>query len=99
LYIPDADTRGWEYWNSIVGEGGLVSTFDENKVPVSFKIELIRLPSEISSAYVNSIRDSFGLLSLALEKNVSGEIQGVPYVVPGGRFNEMYGWDVRATYV
>jgi alpha,alpha-trehalase len=93
LYIPEADTRGWEYWSSIVGEDGLVSTVDENSSPVSFKVDLIRLPSIISPAYFKSIRESFGLLSLALEDNGTGELHGVPYVVPGGRFNEMYGWD------
>jgi alpha,alpha-trehalase len=25
--------------------------------------------------------------------NENGNIQGIPFVVPGGRFNEMYGWD------
>ena len=34
------------------------------------------------------IRKNHGLLSLALKNS-----KGVPYVVPGGRFNEMYGWD------
>jgi len=33
-----------------------------------------------------------GALSLALEEK-GGSISGVPFVVPGGRFNEMYGWD------
>lgn len=31
-----------------------------------------------------------GLLSLALDEKTQ---QGVPFLVPGGRFNEMYGWD------
>src|SRR5690606_553288 len=30
-----------------------------------------------------------GLLVLALDE----QLRGRPYVVPGGRFNEMYGWD------
>jgi len=32
------------------------------------------------------------LLSLALRR-VGNTYEGVPFVVPGGRFNEMYGWD------
>ena len=32
-------------------------------------------------------------MSLALETNADGKITGVPYVVPGGRFNELYCWD------
>ena len=34
-----------------------------------------------------------GLLNLGLKKNKNGRIEGIPFVVPGGRFNEMYGWD------
>lgn len=34
-----------------------------------------------------------GPLSLALERRSGAELTGVPYVVPGGRFDEMYGWD------
>ncbi len=37
--------------------------------------------------------DEHGILSLALETNADGKIAGVPYVVPGGRFNELYCWD------
>ena len=33
-------------------------------------------------------------MSLKLELNAQGEpVCGVPYVVPGGRFNELYCWD------
>jgi alpha,alpha-trehalase len=53
-------------------------------LPKSCKIRVARLPEKITPAdekVVGEIRDH-GLLFL---KN--------PYVVPGGQFNEMYGWD------
>jgi alpha,alpha-trehalase len=34
-----------------------------------------------------------GPLSLALEQRAGAQLSGAPYVVPGGRFDEMYGWD------
>lgn len=34
-----------------------------------------------------------GLLALAMNSTKEGSMQGLPFVVPGGRFNEMYGWD------
>ncbi len=34
-----------------------------------------------------------GLLVLGLAPDALGNTSGVPFVVPGGRFNEMYGWD------
>ncbi len=51
-------------------------------------LEIIILPKAITPEYVKSINEKPGVLALALENN-----KGVPFVVPGGRFNEMYGWD------
>lgn len=50
-------------------------------------IKVIRLPEQ-ESAFDSVVGDRHGLLTLAAQNGV-----GVPYVVPGGRFNEMYGWD------
>jgi alpha,alpha-trehalase len=55
-------------------------------------IKAYKLPKVITPEFVKSLNDKPGILSLKLEK-VNGEIKGVPFVVPGGRFNEMYGWD------
>lgn len=52
----------------------------------NFRVEV--LPEEVTPEYVKSINQKPGILSLKL---VNGK--GVPFVVPGGRFNEMYGWD------
>lgn len=52
------------------------------------KFQVVVLPENISPEYVKSINDKPGILSLKLYEN-----KGVPFVVPGGRFNEMYGWD------
>jgi alpha,alpha-trehalase len=48
-------------------------------------------PDDVSG--MRSLEEHPGLLSLALRKSSDGNIRGVPFVVPGGRFNEMYGWD------
>ncbi|HEX9652319.1 MAG TPA: trehalase family glycosidase, partial [bacterium] len=52
-----------------------------------------KLPAEITPAFAKSLEGKHGLLTLKLQKSEAGEISGVPFVVPGGRFNEMYGWD------
>ncbi|MFP2996781.1 trehalase family glycosidase [Spongiivirga sp. MCCC 1A20706] len=54
----------------------------------SVQLEVVILPKDITAEYVQSINSKPGILSLKLV----GE-KGVPFVVPGGRFNEMYGWD------
>jgi alpha,alpha-trehalase len=61
-------------------------------------IDVVRLPEIITPQYVKSINTHPGILSLGLRKTFDPKtgsmvIRGTPFVVPGGRFNEMYGWD------
>lgn len=56
------------------------------------KLSVIEVPEKHSFDFLKSIQGKHGLLTLKLA-NVEGKMEGVPYVVPGGRFNEMYGWD------
>lgn len=51
-------------------------------------LQVVILPKDITAEYVKSINEKPGILALKIENN-----KGVPFVVPGGRFNEMYGWD------
>lgn len=43
-----------------------------------------KVPSKIDEHYLASLKGKHGLLVLKIDS---------PFVVPGGRFNEMYGWD------
>ncbi len=77
VYVPNNDSLALSYYHEL-----------QKKLA----IEVVQLPEKVTSEYVRSINDDSGILSLCLsEKN--GEIKGEPFVVPGGRFNEMYGWD------
>jgi alpha,alpha-trehalase len=77
VYIPFKDLAALKYYKNL-----------ENELP----IEAILLPEHITPQFVKSINKKPGILSLKLQEN-NGVIKGVPFVVPGGRFNEMYGWD------
>ena len=77
IYIPFEDQLALRYYQEL-----------QQILPV----EALQLPKEITPAYVKSINDQSGILALKLEEH-KGSIEGVPFVVPGGRFNEMYGWD------
>ena len=77
IYVPFKDTIALQYYQQL-----------EKTLP----IEAIQLPQIITPEFVKSINTKPGILALKLEKQ-NGKIQGVPFVVPGGRFNEMYGWD------
>lgn len=54
-------------------------------------VKLLPLPKAPDAAWVLSTTRAgrHGLLTLALDE----QGRGVPFVVPGGRFNELYGWD------
>jgi alpha,alpha-trehalase len=81
VYVPYTDTIAYRYYSNLANgrpEAG---------------ITVMRLPATVTPAYVRSLDESHGLLTLSLERLSGGGYAGVPYVVPGGRFNEMYGWD------
>ena len=55
------------------------------------KLGVAPLPNKITNTFLGDLTRTrrHGLLTLALD----GANKGRPFVVPGGRFNEMYGWD------
>jgi alpha,alpha-trehalase len=62
------------------------------------KLQVEQLPKNITPEYVKSINAKPGILALAMEKEFDEVTKkniwrGVPFAVPGGRFNEMYNWD------
>ena len=81
IYVPHADQLSYEYY-----------TKASSRYP-EYKIKVVRLPETIKPDYVLKLDGYHGILSLALSDGGAGGITAAPFVVPGGRFNEMYGWD------
>ena len=77
IYIPFTDNFGWQYFRKLA--------------PI-FNLKVVQLPRIITPEYVSSINEEGGILALALKKE-DQNMEGFPFVVPGARFNEMYGWD------
>ncbi|MEZ4874232.1 MAG: trehalase family glycosidase [Flavobacteriaceae bacterium] len=77
VYVPHTDYAALDYYMQL-----------KHDMP----LEVIQLPKKITPSYVKKINHKPGILSLKLSEK-EGEIKGEPFVVPGGRFNEMYGWD------
>lgn len=48
-------------------------------------------------AFVKQLNDAPGILALAMERktdaNGKAKLEALPFIVPGARFNEKYGWD------
>ena len=78
LFVPETDKQGVAYFTDL-----------QKELP-HFKVEI--LPKNYTAAYVETLNNKPGILALALQQKIYS-LQGVPFVVPGGRFNEMYGWD------
>ncbi|MDE3058847.1 MAG: trehalase [Bacteroidota bacterium] len=81
LYIPSSDQLAFSYYTDVA-----------KKFPQQ-NIKVVRLPEKVTPQYVHSLDGRHGLLSLGLQRNAEGKIEAIPFAVPGGRFNEMYGWD------
>ncbi|MEM9686205.1 MAG: alpha,alpha-trehalase [Bacteroidota bacterium] len=77
IYVPHNDSLAWNYYRYLRR---------------NYPIEVIKLPETIDPEYVKTLNDKPGLLALKLVGSKAG-VKGLPFVVPGGRFNEMYGWD------
>jgi len=78
LYVPAKDNVAFDYFKKL-----------ENTIS---KLKVVQLPENITDEYSLLLNKKPGVLALALQTE-DNKIKGVPFVVPGGRFNEMYGWD------
>ncbi len=86
IYIPFRDSFAYDYFTQVA----------ESRPHL--KLHVVQLPELITPEYVKSIDGHPGILSLGLRKSFDPKtngmiVRGTPFVVPGGRFNEMYGWD------
>jgi len=81
LYVAAADTAAFSYF------------VDVGRRHANWKLNVVRLPERITPQYVRSLNGRHGILTLSLKRGGGDSLDGAPFVVPGGRFNEMYGWD------
>ncbi|KFY79177.1 hypothetical protein V499_01797 [Pseudogymnoascus sp. VKM F-103] len=87
IYVPWGAPEQYEYYQEVA----------RNRPEI--RLDVRRLPEgPINPEYARDMDIAApGLLALGLEEYVDefGKIskRGLPFVVPGGRFNELYGWD------
>ncbi|OAX82906.1 neutral trehalase [Emergomyces africanus] len=87
IYVPLGAPEQYKYYKQIA------ESQPELRLDVQYLPE-----GEPTPEYVKELNDKPGLLALAVEEYTNTntgmkDLRGVPFVVPGGRFNEFYGWD------
>jgi len=87
IYVPESCPDQIQYYEQLARDQPHI------------RLDVKRLTSEmITPGGIRDLNDKPGLLALAMEsyenkRTGATELRGLPFVVPGGRFNEMYGWD------
>jgi alpha,alpha-trehalase len=86
IYIPKGVSEQYHYYIRVATE----------HPEMNLDVQWLQEPCD-DDEYVRDLNDMPGLLAVAMEEfsNDMGErdLRGLPFVVPGGRFNELYGWD------
>lgn len=86
IYVPRGAPEQYEYYTQVA------------KRRPEIRLDVCWLPHEITPESVRAMNAKPGLLAVEMDQvidKITGEktMHGVPFVVPGGRFNELYGWD------
>lgn len=87
VYVPRGAPEQHQYYSRIARE------YPDMRLDVQWLAE-----EPDNEEYVRDLNEAPGLLAIAMERvedTPEGEpdFKGLPFVVPGGRFNELYGWD------
>ncbi|KAK0567250.1 alpha,alpha-trehalase nth1 [Tilletia horrida] len=87
IFVPCGEPEMIEYYRRVAKE----------RPQLNLSVEV--LPKELTAEYTRDLNDTPGLLALAMreEKDPSTgatkNLKGIPFIVPGARFNELYNWD------
>jgi alpha,alpha-trehalase len=88
IYVPAKDEAALRYFKGIER-----AATESNRSP-ALRVVALPGPEKLTADFVKGLDEKHGILTLEMETNAGGGIVGgVPYVVPGGRFNELYYWD------
>ncbi len=88
IYVPGSDPVAVKYFQALEQ-----SSPARHRSP-ALKVVILPAPDKITGALIRHLDGAHGILSLKLKLDGRGApVGGVPYVVPGGRFNELYAWD------
>ncbi len=84
IYVPRGAPEQHTYYTKI----------KENHPEIHLDVQWLP-KDEVTSQFIKSLNAKPGTLALEMEEDESakGGFRGLPFIVPGGRFNELYNWD------
>ncbi|KAL9053232.1 MAG: hypothetical protein Q9162_004899 [Coniocarpon cinnabarinum] len=89
VYVPPRATDQLEYYRRIAKEHPEI------------RLDVQVLNEKITPECIRDLNAAPGLLAIAMDKYIDkhgqAQLKGKPFIVPGGRFNELYGWDSYMT--
>ncbi|KAJ8495676.1 hypothetical protein ONZ45_g12764 [Pleurotus djamor] len=86
IYVPHGEPAMAEYYRRVAKE----------KPHMNLDVQVLpKKPDD--PAFVKSLNSKPGILALAMHEADDGKgghsLKGIPFIVPGARFNELYNWD------
>ncbi|KAI0671859.1 trehalase-domain-containing protein [Trametes maxima] len=86
IYVPHGEPAMAEYYRQVARE----------KPHLNLDVQVLP-PKPDDPVFVKSLNNKPGILALAMQEVDNGKglkvLKGIPFVVPGARFNELYNWD------
>ena len=83
IYVPRGAPEQYQYYCDVAHD------------KQHMRLDVQWLPEgDITPEFIRSLNSKPGILALEMEKDPSTKrLKGLPFIVPGGRFNELYNWD------
>ncbi|KAI0707226.1 trehalase-domain-containing protein [Earliella scabrosa] len=86
IYVPHGEPAMAEYYRKVARE----------KPHLNLDVQVLP-PKPDDPVYVKSLNNKPGILALAMQEVTDSKgaktLKGIPFIVPGARFNELYNWD------
>ncbi|KAI5477104.1 alpha,alpha-trehalase, glycoside hydrolase family 37 protein [Pseudohyphozyma bogoriensis] len=85
IYVPEEEVEMRKYYERIAKERP------------NLRLKVDTIPKDFTAEWVRDRNEKPGILALAMKEikreGQDSDFEGIPFVVPGARFNELYNWD------
>jgi len=97
IYVPHGAPEQYAYYQAIAEKQRQEQESTEGPVEHHKILDVQWLAKDVTPEYIRDLNNAPGLLAVGMDEVTDEKghktLQGKPFIVPGGRFNEFYGWD------